>query len=76
MGNVCTECEKMTFCLFLEEIRWLNKNCNKNRVMDSETWTKWKERQVNRPPNREYMLNLCFKTHFSCKKFGGERKRV
>lgn len=29
MGNVCTECKKMTFRLILEEIRWLNKNCNK-----------------------------------------------
>lgn len=29
MVNVGSECEKMIFCLFLEEIRWLNKNCNK-----------------------------------------------
>ena len=29
MVNVGSECEKLSFCLIREEIRWLNKNCNK-----------------------------------------------
>ena len=44
MVNVGSECEKMIFCLFLEEIRWLNKNCNKKGWMGRETCTKGKER--------------------------------
>ncbi len=44
MVNVGSECEKLSFCLIREEIRWLNKNCNKKWGMGRETWTKCKER--------------------------------